>query len=228
MSLPYAVQTLVSRKPQVALTVPGDGMRLFAGYGARQCNEPVPVEIREFACRIEPEPSSVVLKERFHRIARQSVRFPKDGSLPVPPPRQTVASPNPNAPSLVANHRHNRIAGQALLGGDGGHRELTEAIDPPSRAHPDIAFPIFEQTVDDIAGKPVCLRKDIGAALIQMDEPMLARSNPQTSIAVSERCAGIEFAVGERPTSRQPHRIGDRMRAQGVLKLHESAPECRS
>src|SRR5271165_6046704 len=97
MSSQQVRETLVPRKPEIAPLVPRDGIDFFAGNGIYG-NKPAAIEIGKSALAGRPDSPTIVLIETLHRIIGQSMFSTEDCTLPVPAPRQTIVSANPDAP----------------------------------------------------------------------------------------------------------------------------------
>jgi hypothetical protein len=85
-----------------------------------------------------------------------------------------------------------------LFHGQGSDWELSKPVESSSGGNPYIAFTILKKTEDDIAREAIRSRKYICPAVMDMDEPALYCSDPETSIAVPEESIRIEIAVRER------------------------------
>ena len=72
-----------------------------------------------------------------------------------------------------------------------GDGELTKTVEAIVRDHPDVAFPILEESVNQIPRQTVGLRKQIHSLLVHMREPLANGPNPQTTVAIPEHSAGL-------------------------------------
>jgi hypothetical protein len=76
--------------------------------------------------------------------------------------------------------------------GNRGDGEVAKAVEAIHGGYPNIAFTIFKELIDVIAGKTVRLGKDIRPTLVYMQEASVRGSNPQTAIAIPEHTQGLE------------------------------------
>ena len=172
--------------PEVARFVPSHEMGLSAGHALRG-NKPAVRKPGKSLTREGPDSSAIVLKDRLRRIIRQSTRLAEDGHVSVIPPVQTIGGANPNAAISRCQHGPDIIAGQALFHGNGGDGELSEAVQSSIGGGPDIALTVFKKTEDEVARQAVRSRKDVGPALMYVDEPPVQCSDPKTAITVPEQ-----------------------------------------
>src|SRR5271165_1486776 len=90
VSFPKMRKAFVSRKPEVACVVPGNGINLRAGYPIDGHESAVVQPRQSMTCK-HPDASSVVLVHGQNHVIRQSICFTEYGRLSFLPPRQTVA-----------------------------------------------------------------------------------------------------------------------------------------
>jgi hypothetical protein len=66
-------------------------------------------------------------------------------------------------------------------------RVVAKTIEPAQGGDPHIAFAIFEERRNEIAGEAISLRKYVGASLMEMHNTGSRGSNPDAAIAVPEK-----------------------------------------
>src|SRR5712691_8727888 len=129
-------------------------------------------------CR-DPNSSAVVLKEGRHTIIRQSTASLAVNRIsPVLPSVQAIIRAKPNAAIRGRQDRHNGVIRQTLLDRNGCDREAAKAVEAITRGYPHIAFSIFKEVVDEVAGEAVRLPKHIGPSPVDMQDPLVRRSDP--------------------------------------------------
>jgi hypothetical protein len=77
--------------------------------------------------------------------------------------------------------------------GNGGDGEIAKAVKAINRGYPNIAFTIFEEFINVIAGEAVSLRKNIRPSLMYMQEASVRGSNPESAIAIAVHTQGLEM-----------------------------------
>jgi len=118
----------------------------YSTYG----NKPAILEVSKPVGGENPDPPTMILKQRLRSIIRQSGCRMEDCSLSVPPPGQPILSANPNAPIGRCEHGVTGVARETLFHGKSGDGEFSKPVESPSGGHPDIAFTIFEKAEDDV------------------------------------------------------------------------------
>jgi hypothetical protein len=78
--------------------------------------------------------------------------------------------------------------------GVGRDRIGAKTIEPADGGNPNIAFAIFEERGNLIAGQSISLRKYVGAPLMEMHNTCSRGSNPDAAIAVPEKYYAIDVA----------------------------------
>jgi hypothetical protein len=73
-------------------------------------------------------------------------------------------------------------------------RVVAKTLDPAQGGDPDIAFAIFEDRGNEIAGESIGLRKYVGATLMEVHNTGSRGSNPDAAIAVPEKHYAIDVA----------------------------------
>jgi hypothetical protein len=71
--------------------------------------------------------------------------------------------------------------------GVGRDRVVAKTIEPAQGGDPNITFAIFEERANEIAGESISLRKYFGAPLMEMHNTGSRGSNPDATIAVTEK-----------------------------------------
>src|SRR5208283_4636645 len=171
-------------------------MHFSARYGIYG-NEPAVLEISKSVTGGHPDSPTVILKQRLQCIIRQSTCLAEGCRLSVLPPGQTLVSANPNAPICGCEHGLSSIARQTLFHRNSSDGQLSKPVESSSSGDPDIAFPILEETEDDVAGEAIRLRKYICPTVMYMNEPPLHCPNPEASIAVPQQSIRIDIAIRE-------------------------------
>ena len=80
---------------------------------------------------------------------------------------------------------------------NGGNSEVAKAIEAVVGGDPNVALPILKKTVDALAGEPLCRCKPISPSLMQVQQPLARRSDPQAALAVPHKLVGPELAGRE-------------------------------
>ena len=143
-------KAFVSRKPDVACIVPGNGIDLGAGYPIYG-HEPAVVEPGQSMTCKHPDAPDMILVHGLHHVIRQSIGFTEYGGFSFLPSRQTVASGHPSAAICRRDYGINVIAGQTLFRRNSSDGEFSKPIKSPSSGHPDIPFTILKKACDDVA-----------------------------------------------------------------------------
>src|SRR5271166_1279829 len=186
-------KTLILADPEIPRAVPGDGMHGSLGHTAYG-NKVAILEVGNSAPGGDPNAPVIVLKEGPHPIVRQSTAsLSVNRNLAVVPFVQAVKSAKPNAPIPGRQYRPNPGIGQTLLHGDRGDGEFAKAVKAIMSGYPNIAFTIFKEAVNEIAGETVRPRKHVGPSPVHMQEPAVRRSDPQTANAIPQQSIGIEL-----------------------------------
>ncbi len=114
-------------------------------------NKPAVRKVGKSMTRKRPDSSAIILKERLHRVIRQSTRLPENCHLSVVPSIQTIGSAHPNASIVRRQHGPIVIGRQTLFHGNGGDGELPKAVEPSIGGGPDVALTVLEETEDEVA-----------------------------------------------------------------------------
>jgi hypothetical protein len=102
--------------------------------------------------RGDPNSPAIVLKDGIHGVIRQStVSLAVNRNLPVIPSVQAIRSAKPNAAILGCENGPNEGVRQTLLARNRSHREVANAVDAIPGGHPNIAFTILKEIVNEIA-----------------------------------------------------------------------------
>src|SRR5579863_4442800 len=121
------------------------------------------------------------------------------------PHPQSIFGAHPYA-SIPACHHRAPPGGssQAFVLGVRRDRVVAKTIEPAQCGDPNITFAIFEERGNEIAGESISLRKYFGAPLMEMHNTRSIGSNPDATVAVTEKSYPSDVA----------RRSGVRMRFQ--------------
>src|SRR5579863_2362991 len=145
-----------------------------------------------------PDAPGIILAHGLHHFIWQSIGFMEYSGLSFLPSRQAIVGANPDAAIGRCKYGTNVIAGQTLLRSNSSDGEFSKPIKSTSSGHPDIPFTILKNSCDDIARQAALCREHIRATNMNVDQPPLVGSDPETSIAVPEQLVRMDVAVGQR------------------------------
>src|SRR5262249_29122712 len=115
-----------------------------------------------------------------------------DRDLSGVPSAQAVETAQPDAAIAGREHGPGRGARQALIRGNRPHGHVAKTIEALVRGDPDVAFSILKESAHEIAGQTVRLRVRVRAALVDMQEAAVQRSDPQTAITITQQPSRLE------------------------------------
>src|SRR4029450_8029047 len=207
-------EPLLMTHPDVPCTVVGEGIDDSVRYGCYG-NKPVGLEKGNPALRPDPHLPASVLKDgtppvRQPAVCNLSNRAPRVGlpswgesadrgatahaspasiainrDLAFHPSIQPIRCAHPKTAIPRDHNGRNPSARQTLLDGNRGDGEVTKPIEAIVGRHPNIAFPIFKESVNGFARQALGWGKPIGSSLVDMQQPLVHQgANPQSAIAI--------------------------------------------
>src|SRR5438105_1179980 len=111
---------------------------------------------------------------------------------PIVPSIQTIDGTQPHAAICAGQDRHHSVSRQPLLLTDRCHGDDTETIEAVQRGDPDIAFNVFEEGDHEIAGEAIAADPTINPALMNMDQTLVLRADPEATVAIAEQRRRLE------------------------------------
>ena len=84
---------------------------------------------------------------------------------------------------------------QSLTGRDRGNDGCAKTVEPIRRADPDVAFAILEKRQDESRSKGRQSAQTGGLSVVNMQQPLVQRSNPQSTIAIPHQAVGRKSAA---------------------------------
>src|SRR4029078_3003657 len=102
-----------------------------------------------------------------------------------PPSLQALQSADPAPPDAAVagwEHRPWRAFRQPLVHCNCRDRGVPEPVEPVVGGHPDVAFAIFEEAPDVVAGEAVGSRKPVDPAAMDANEAPVEGADPQRAI----------------------------------------------
>src|SRR4029077_11277317 len=85
-----------------------------------------------------------------------------------------------------------------LFHGKRGHGKFSKAVEAIKVSCPDIAFSIFEESINEIARETVKLCEHICPSLVYMHKTLVESSDPQTPIVIAEQILSAELLCSAR------------------------------
>jgi hypothetical protein len=111
------------------------------------------------------------------------------------------------------------LCSTTLLDGNGRDGEVSKPIEAIVGRHPNVAFPIFEESVNGSVRQAFGWGKPISSSIVDMQEPLVHQgADPQATIVIPQQPVGLESS-GKRVRLELPvPQLGD----SGVLGNQES------
>src|ERR1700722_13433725 len=147
--------------PKIPRAISGNGVHDSTGHSTHG-NKPAILQVGNPAERGDPNSSALVLKEGKHITRQSAASLAINRNPPVIPSVQAIESAKPNAAIPGRQNRLNEGVRQTLLYRDRGDGEVAKAVEAVTRGDPDIAFPILQETCNEIAGEAVGTRAHTG------------------------------------------------------------------
>src|SRR5450631_709937 len=101
--------------------------------------------------RVQPDSTTIILKQGLYRIIWQTARLAENCGLPISPPGQTIVTPYPNTSIHPCYQRCKRVAGQSLFRRNRRDGEISKPVQSPRTGKSDIPFTILEETTARVA-----------------------------------------------------------------------------
>src|ERR1700751_2504350 len=96
-------EVLLTRKPEIAGIVPGDGMRFLPGQG-EYSSKPDTIEIEQSFTCADPNSPTIILKEGCRRIIRYPILSAENRGISIQPPGEPLMGANPNTSVLSGKY----------------------------------------------------------------------------------------------------------------------------
>src|SRR4029453_5975779 len=205
---------LLMTHPNVPCTVVGEGIDDSVRYGCYG-NKPVGLEKGNPALRPDPHLPASVLKEGMRLVRQPAVcnlsnRAPRVGlpswgesadlgataharpasiainrDLAFHPSIQPIRCAHPKTAIPRGQNGRNPSARPTLVDGNRGDGEVAKPIEAIIGRHPDIAFPIFKESVNGFARQAFGWGKQISSSLVDMKKTLVHQGGvQQTAIAI--------------------------------------------